>query len=1213
MNLSDPVMAQRFFDYVDKVVADIKYAEKIKKAYRIRKTIKGRAKNQMLGLSAMATNFASFDPVVVKNIDEYLEIAERLNNALKASRIKVIDILFRGKINIEGVTKYSNEQIERQEKITKDMLELKYPELFESGIVDRNSSLQDIRAAIYSLKESDVIEVMSEDEIRSRVADHIESDKESLQGLIDNLYDYTESDEFGLTKSDIEAIKQLVELDPSKLSVKDLLVYADVMANVSENLDTGNLATFVRSINGVQNAIEFFEKNGKAKVRTEVGRQYLRQLASLDLLLENVFASESAALEFMHLSGLSEFSEMAVGAQYEMAGINIDYQSKFIGNILNRANAKSKPNGKQFDHAFNIYERGMYAFLTRSSGTTLAETSREFEWRKSLLIDSIEYLKNSNDNTEKRKGKVYDEVAKKLGLYDDNTNLLDVESRVDKVNKKAHQYWVDTWAKYSPETSATARTVYNKGLSSDVNYTTDRYKKRAGKYVEESMTAAAEGGFLPSGQMETGGNIYSKESSSLMDKRMKVGSSRLPSDRYVDLDFDNNNSKMLEEALIDSRTAAASRQIKGFLTSSAFEKMIPNIKTRDLVSSRIRDYILRKRKKSVDHGEVIEMFDYLTNTIAKASTVATLASAGQTVKQTVPVAVSAAAYLAMSGRLPGFTLASSFNKEYVEWLGREGSDLAFRGLEAQIAIDKAELNLQRGSKEFKMLMKAADGLGQVYLEAFLKHPDLYIARATWLGFYKQGLSKYGGGDVDFTKPANKKAKRYADLMVNRMQNISDADKAGNLWTSKSSATKLLRKTNFTFANFIINQKVRQLTDMKKLMTRKNWKTKKNGGELHNLEEIARASKSVATIGVELMVYHTLSAGIRTLYRYIADEPFSEDEEQESKELTRLVNEENRKRESRGDLRMSRDEEKKFRADAWSISLSKDSLTETWNKVIDSKEFKTMSTSAFKDLLSPLPQTDEPLVWLFNEGSKTYNASNLKDEIQQELEIEAELHAERGIDLWSDEMSNKREEIKQSVIDRDAFQLWDFSDDSYASSLGTLGLIADVYYDHYSETVPMAKYGYYEDDKKGMRYLSKDDQELMQDVEFWEKMSIYALAPADAKSIMRYRKKRVMNRSLNVNQKYELDVYNKTIEEVNKLYDTNYTPITEEEITMVSRGSGSFKEVLEKTRKGQTSNENIRINAEMDMVKAKIKYTPEVIERKAIKDINRLIEQIDINK
>jgi hypothetical protein len=1226
MNLSDPVMAQRFFDYVDKIVSDIKYDEKLKKAYSERKSIKRLSKNQQLGLSAMAINFVSFDPVVAEDIDKYLEMAEKVKSALRSTRVSGLDIIFRGRVNIEGVNRYTNDQIARQDRITKDMLELKYPELFESGLLDRNSSLTDIRIKMSQLEMSEITEVMDESDIRKAVEEHISRDRESLSGALSNLYDYSLDEDSELSKADVDAIKDLLELDPSKLSVKDLFRYADTMANVAANLDTGSLAAFAGEIKGIQNAEAFFKANGKSRVRTEVGRQYLRQLGQLDLLLENVFSSQEAALEFYEKSGLSAVSDAAVSSQIEVSGINIDYKNKFFKNILKT----KRPNGKSFDHVYNIYERGMYAFLVRNSGDSDISIDKEFQWRKQLIIDSINYLEGSTDNIEKGKGKVYREVGESLGLFDESTSILDIDSRVDKVNKAAHKYWVDTYGKYRSEMAATARVVYNKDLKSEHNYTPDRFKKRAGKYEKEIADKISEG------QMETGSGIYLTESGALMDRKMVVGSSRLPSDRYVDLDFDNNNSKMLEEALIDARTAAAIRQLKGFLQSSSFEKMIPIHKTRNLVSGRIWDYVSRKRKKGgLNKGEIIEVVEYLSNTIAKTSTVYTLASVGQTAKQTLPVYASAATYLAIGGNLPGFSLKSSFDKEYIEWLGREGSDLALRGLEAQLAIDKAELNLERMPKEIKKLMKAADGLGQVYLEAFLKHPDLYVARATWLGFYKAGLKKYGGGEVDFSKPSNKKAKRYADLMVNRMQNTSDPDKAGNLWTNKETATSLLRKTNFTFANFILNQKVRQYTDVKKLLTSKNWRhnpsrTKrsilKTGTELHNIDEVVNASKSLATIGVELAAYHILAMAIRGLYQSIAGMPFPDDEEQEDKAITRLVREENKRRVNLpGDQKlpkMSTEEERVFREDAMKMKIEGDSIYEKFMSAMSSgletKDSKTMLTSAFKDFFSPLPQTDKPLVWLFNEGFKSYTSKNIEDEIQQELEIEAILHAERGKDLWSDAMTHKREEIKNEVIERNAFQFWDFNDDSYASTLGTLGFGIDVYKNYYGVNKPMADDGYYFDDRKNeVRYLSKEDQEIAKETKFWEGLRIYGITPSDVGSIMRYQTKRLKSRSFNATQIHDLMMYNSAIEKANEKYGTNFSPITDEEKIMVSRGSGSFEDVLKKTRKDKTgnqyTNERILINLEKKAVEREIKTNPEIIENKALKKINEIKEAVGRNK
>jgi hypothetical protein len=439
---------------------------------------------------------------------------------------------------------------------------------------------------------------------------------------------------------------------------------------------------------------------------------------------------------------------------------------------------------------------------------------------------------------------------------------------------------------------------------------------------------------------------------------------------------------------------------------------------------------------------------------------------------------------------------------------------------------------------------------------------------------------------------NDKAKRYANAMVTRMQNVSDPDKAGNLWTDKHWAASTLRKTAFPFANFVINQKVRMYTDIKKLVS------------TNNATEKADAFKSLAvTFGVEVPAYHLLSAGIRYMYTMMSDSIVGGDEAEEDEAITRLVKKENEKREADGQEKMSLEEEREFRAGMSDTDLGREVARARYEK-----EMKTAATSAYKDIISPLPILDDAFVALFNESAKAMNKGSIQKDIKDEISRMETLAAMRGEEL----SDYDREQIEKQVIEDKTFQLWLFDDDSMAKSYGTVGITIDKYKEML-EVSSMANKGVFENKKGEPMFLVEEDQEIAKNNLAIERMYMWAILPADAGSVARKVSSRLKERALSAGQFVDYNEYRDIINEINKdrPEEEQIPQITREERIMVSRGDGSFKDVLKKTR-GELSEDFIVININKDLRALDIKTEAETLTKTVNRDLNRVNEMLKRN-
>jgi hypothetical protein len=114
INLDNPVIVQRFLDYVAKVFADANYQEKLSNAFSARRAIRRLTKsNNQAEVIGMAKAFLNIDPSMVEDIDTYNEIADSIKNAMAPSVVRGEQVKFKQPANIADVNEYTMDEISR--------------------------------------------------------------------------------------------------------------------------------------------------------------------------------------------------------------------------------------------------------------------------------------------------------------------------------------------------------------------------------------------------------------------------------------------------------------------------------------------------------------------------------------------------------------------------------------------------------------------------------------------------------------------------------------------------------------------------------------------------------------------------------------------------------------------------------------------------------------------------------------------------------------------------------------------------------------------------------------------------------------------------------------------------------------------------------------------------------------------------------------------
>jgi hypothetical protein len=851
LNLDNPVMVERFLDYAAKVFNRADYQETLDGAFALRKSIRKALKtDNQAEVVGMAKEFAKIDPSMVEDIDAYLEIAEKVKNAVKPSRVKGLDVVMKEAANIAEVSEYTNNEIERQENVLKDEILAVYNSLVSDGVISKDMSLKEMQDIINSLNDptTKMDSVEKERYIKSFLDGKLNLMKPILETIIRTKIDPFTGEELDIDNNAIELMKKVMDIDIADMSVRDAIKVVEAIDNFLNNNITSGLEAVVSNYEGVKNVNKLVNKGIKARpikllLNKTIGRFYSDELYSFPLLMEKLFNGVRNATKIMEMAGLSKLINGVNKANNQHNKILDDYSKQDFYN------------SKGFMDAKNVYERGMLAFLNRNLIGTEAEMKAELNRRIDMIKQSIQTLIENGDSKEVKMGEMYQEIFDKLNVNEGDIDIIN--SSASKSNREAVNWWINQWAKSYKELSDISLSVYNTQLGSDLNYTPDRYKKLSGESVQFDSDLIERNGAFSISIDYTDKN---KTGVLMETTRPKV----MPDGRYVSLDFDTNNSNSLQAALVDINTASAIRQVDGFVNSKGFKKLFTESDDRVLITRRINNYIRRAKGKKIAPRDTWDSVNKVTNFITSIGVGKALGGLNQAVMQTVPVIANT---VINAGRF------ITVNSEMNDWINRTGAPISNRGLESQSTVESIDSRIDKKGETFDNALKNIAKLNQWYLKQFLSKPDVWVARSSFISYYIQDLKNRGiSTDIDWnTHEADMDAVNYAQMMVDRQQNISDPMLAGEFLASEDSFRKIARKVVLPFASFILNQKARMYNDITTLYSKTS-----------TTEDKITAARSLGGLSVELATYQLIGFGIRRLYDIIAASLMGDDEDEEAK-------------------------------------------------------------------------------------------------------------------------------------------------------------------------------------------------------------------------------------------------------------------------------------------------------------------------------------------
>jgi len=873
VNVESDEQMEKVIEYAEKVFADAEYDNKLTKANDLRSSLIKLSKSEIKDpyLKELATKFANIKPSMVDDIDAYNDMASKVKESLKGSKIVggTEGIRQAEMVSIKDVNEYIDDVMQTQRQKVYDEKLAAANEAFNTDLT--GITYEELVELMESTKEGDETKKKEKETI---IRDAIKRMFNSYSAIVDHIItkgtDPFTGDPIDVSDSKKELLKKFMNMDVSKLEAKDALNTVDSLMNFIQNGSTSRMEKVVEAYTGKENIENLVKENNKRSENKKViakplklffskyfGKLFGQQFTNENILLDKMFKGESKSREFSKASGITEFKNKKTYVQTVINKIINDYSKSFY---------KTKTNGEDFRSQANIVERGMIADLKRNVVGSNEQQQAEFNRKKKIIEQSIKALENGNEK-EQKLAQIYQKVYDKI--VDKSKDINDVLKKSDNNNVKAVDWWVKKWDSIYDQLKDVSENVHNEILDKELDYTTRKYSK-----LSEDGTQTE----IPLGESLFFGNnneyVYKKKTGVLEKVRpsdeLPMNDDREPT-MYRDFSFDKSQVNAMQDALMDINTSGLTRRMESFFKSKDLKKVIPETEDRKILFQSVQDLVRNARNKQVVNSDEITKFARKLNSVSSIGVASALGGVLQIPKQTVGVAFNT--LINTKGKLD---LLYHFNQDKIDFLNKIGYGISVRGAQSLADVQSLNKVAELASKTTpEKGLEIIEKASQFWLRTFLEKPDRWIARASWLSYYEAGLKKQGkdAKNIDYSKhEVDADAAEYAQRMVDRQQNVSDKDLQGKFFRSKDTKDQLISKVLMPFANFRMNQSMRMMSDITTFTSK-----------TASAEDRASAAKSLVGFGVEIAAFKFIATGASMLLGSATKALMGEDETEEEYE------------------------------------------------------------------------------------------------------------------------------------------------------------------------------------------------------------------------------------------------------------------------------------------------------------------------------------------
>ena len=897
-NLTNPTILNRFLGRVDRVMRIADYKEKVRQANAIKKRLATASKRDKLKpeLRDIAEALSKVQPNMLDNLQGYIDKASEALAAMSPTKLVNGEVKESTLIDFKDFTDYAKKLLKDQnDAIEKDKTQ-EYENLKESGVISGDMSLKEIEAYIKKSEEDAKFEenVAKEKTLAEYAKESFDNSKDTIEGMMDN-------DE--ISEDDLPLIKGFMNINPDDMNPKMAVRAADELRNYIYNGSKTGMGKILSEYLGAAYAKAMAKKTNVSKILSVGGVKNL-VLKGIDALtnkgmgllklrgtnlsgwysdswLEYVSQIDNVGVTamgeknwkiFRELSGFDKIVSGFIRNQKQMDAFTKDFVKKY---------EKKKVDGYNVFTNYNANQAGIIADLYREVGSTPEEVAENFEDRKELLRQTLEYMKSKV-----RYKFDYDmmkELYDKLGV-EKATSGQEVFNNAPKLMQDVVNDMIKEWEDYYPNAKRVAEEQYGILLGQNKNYTPYRYKVVSSK-ISDSDPLYDKGGYV------SDFDILNTEEAGTFKKVSKV--KNLPTMngeviRIPSYNFFQNNIDALTQTGNNINTISGVNQFSGFTKSPYYKEIIKDDDSRNLLTGRMIYNIskLTDRERISTNGfqrgvlKVLNVFSGLGTRLGLGAL-----TAGGT--QALPALTNTLLNLEMNPVQILRATRMMLTPSERAWLNNLDMTITSRGTESTTSLDYAEKMFT--NKDFGVagdVVKGIADLTKVYVDYSLVKSDVAAAKISWLAYYLTELEKKGV-DVSNIKlsetEVDKDAAKIADRKVQKEQNVNIAELSGKLFSSKSSGLRLLRMSLLAFQSYTISSRDKIKTNMSILF---------NPNSLSTVEEKIEAMNSIAATIGEQMVFSKIKAGIRNIVIAGAFAAIGEEESEEERRLREKRNQEN---------------------------------------------------------------------------------------------------------------------------------------------------------------------------------------------------------------------------------------------------------------------------------------------------------------------------------
>lgn len=972
-----------FIDYVFNKMMKAEYVKKIKEIDAISKSIKNN-KSIVEPIASTVKEFANINPTLVDNIDTHLAIAKQIKESLSRYKKETdpLGIEFRKNVDFNKVFDYVQKNkdkiLKKSKKEISDIYDAMFGENSSDGMTDEYMSEK-----IKEAKENEL----------NKLKSFVQQKISSIKAIVEN--DPTVSD----------LVKRAANVDVDYLNLSDAI---DVVNALTMYLDNGfetGLNKIVANYEGtkaVEDSNLKFAPIGVVEPGRSTARGYNDFFSYIEIMLEKKSLKAGDVVKFLKESAFGLIQKGYNRSENETNQLRQDYKNKF------------KKIKKFFDPE-NKAERALLSFVQRNVLDSEGKPT-EFLRRKKLVLESIDQLRKSAGRVNLAIADLQEEAAKKLGILksdgtvNESITIDEINNNAEKSNLEAVKWMQDMWYKKYSSLYDHALGMHNTLIGRDEFYTPDRYSS-----IDRSI---ADDPNLIEFINFTGMTV--NKSGVLMEARRPDALT----DRFINMDFEDNNFGSYRAAMNDLYTAEARTKYKAYQASSKFDDIMGRDKYRKsedatLIRDAYKRYITAKENKGAKDSKIELNVKKFLNKISTLSGAAGLASVKNVFAQTFTTYLDT--IVAAGPRSVATIFKDSFNPDVWKFIAKADSQVANRGMDAIKFTERIQEEVMKKSK-------AAEAAGTVFnapvwlAEQMLKYTnqkgDKLSAIGAWMTYYRKYCRK-NGIKVDLNN-VNQDAAQYAETKTKVQILPSDASERGSMGANNTLSASMIRQILFPFSSFSINQKNRIYADIAKIL-RGEWSLRKE------------AIQDLAGTVTGLITFHT----INTAWKYFIIQ---------------------------GAISLFLDDE------------DEDALKKTLESAL-----KLSGTQALTDLFSAIPLLDPLLImganWMLGEGEDNMFAPSEDKWLAKLAEINQARDDQGKRELDEDQEAKRREKFFKD----EEWKFYEDEDITYLDKFGVYGIAAQKAVE-FKDIAKSAATGIYEDKYQGNmteKTLTKEGKEKME--------------------------------------------------------------------------------------------------------------------------------------